>query len=98
MKSEVRKRLRKNRIIAVFVGVAAVFFCILLITQILQVRSKNAEMEARNARLDEQIAHQQNLRQDEHDQEDGDQGAAEDALPDADDGALRADPAQDEPR
>ena len=59
MKAEIRARLRRNRIIAFFVGIAIVFFCVLLITQILNVRNKNAEMEARKARLEEQLAQQQ---------------------------------------
>lgn len=59
MKSQVRAKLRKNRIIAFFVGIAVLFFCIILVTQILSLRNRNREMEARKARLEEQLQLQQ---------------------------------------
>ena len=46
--------------------------------------------------LDDALAQQQDLRQCEHDKENGDHGAAAKALADADDGALGADLPQDE--
>ena len=58
MKARVRAKLRKNRIIAFFVGIVAVFFCIILVTQILEVRSKNQELSVRSERLDQQIEEQ----------------------------------------
>ena len=59
MKAQVRARLLRNRFIAFLLGIAAVSICIVLITQIVQVREKNAEMEARKIRLEEQIALQE---------------------------------------
>ena len=64
MKAKVRAKLRKNRIIALFVGVIAVFFCIVLITQIKDVRARNRELEVRQERLEQQIK-EQDRRQDE---------------------------------
>lgn len=55
MKSRVRRKLRKNRIVAFMVGIAVIFICIIMVTQILSLRRKNAELEARKARLEEQI-------------------------------------------
>lgn len=55
MNRQVRAKLRKNRIIAIFVAAVAVFFCVLMIREILSTRQGNAEKEARKARLDEQI-------------------------------------------
>jgi len=55
MRAKVRARLLKNRIIAFFVGIVAVFFCIVLITQIINVRNQNKELEARSERLKEQV-------------------------------------------
>ena len=55
MNRQVRARLRKNRIIAVFISAVVVFFCIVMISEILNSRKSNEEKEARKARLDEQI-------------------------------------------
>ena len=55
MNRQVRARLRKNWIIAIFVGAVVLFFCGLLISEILNFRKSNAEKEARKARLDEQV-------------------------------------------
>ena len=55
MNRQVKAKLRKNRIIAIFVGAAVLFFCIIMISQILNSRKLNEEKEARKARLDEQI-------------------------------------------
>ena len=59
MGSAIRTRLKRNRIIALLVGVAVVFVCIILITQILSVRRKNQELAARKERLEAQIAEQE---------------------------------------
>ena len=66
MRARIRRRLRRNRIIAFFVGIVAVFFCIVLITQILEVRGRNQELSVRLERLDQQIE-EQNHRQEELD-------------------------------
>ena len=59
MNRNVRKRLIRNRIIAVFVGAIIVFFCVLMINGIADSRKSNEEKEARKARLEEQIALQE---------------------------------------
>ena len=59
MGSGFKARLKRNRIIALLVGIAVVFVCIMLITQILSVHRKNQELEARSNRLDIQIAEQE---------------------------------------
>ena len=59
MKTGFRARLKRNRIIALLVGIAVIFVCIMLITQILSVRRKNQELEARRDRLNERIAEQE---------------------------------------
>lgn len=69
MKKIVRAKLRKNRIIALFIGTAAVFFCIILITQILDVKAKNRELSARSERLDRQIEEQLQRREELEDDE-----------------------------
>lgn len=60
MKSRVRAKLRKNRIIAVCVGIAALAFCVIMFTQILSMNSSNKELEKRRDRLTEQLAFQKN--------------------------------------
>ena len=59
MRTGFRARLRRNRIIALLIGIAVIFVCIMLITQILSVRRKNQELEARRDRLNERIAEQE---------------------------------------
>lgn len=66
MKSRIKAKLRKNRIIAFFVCVIAVFFCIVLVTQILDVREQNQDLKMRSERLDQQIE-EQKMRQEELD-------------------------------
>ena len=69
MRSEVKKRLRRNRIIAMIIGAAVIIFCILMIGQIISSRNSNKEQEARKARLDEQIAMQEERRAELDDEE-----------------------------
>ena len=69
MKSRLKAKLRKNRIIAFFVGIVAVFFCIILITQIADVRSRNEELEVRKDRLQQQIAEQERRQAELEDEE-----------------------------
>lgn len=52
----VRRKLRKNRILAVFIGIAVVIFCVISLTQIFRVRSRNEDMEKRRDRLREQLS------------------------------------------
>ena len=59
MRTGFRAKLKRNRIIALLVGIAVIFVCIMLITQILSVRRKNRELEARRDRLKERIAEQE---------------------------------------
>jgi len=65
----VRARLRRNWIIAAFVGAAVVFFCVLMLTQIMSSQKNNAEKEARKARLEEQIELEEQRRSELDDEE-----------------------------
>ena len=58
MNSRAKAKLRKNWIIAIFIGAAVIFFCILIAGQIINSRNNNKDQEARKKRLDEQIAMQ----------------------------------------
>ena len=68
MKSGIRARLKKNRIIAICIAIVAIGFCILMLAQILNLRKKSADLEARNTRLEEQL-NEQKKRQEELDGE-----------------------------
>lgn len=65
----VKARIRKNWIIAVFVGAAVVFFCGLMVSQIMSSINNNAEKEARKARLEEQIELEEQRRSELDDEE-----------------------------
>ena len=69
MKSKAGNRLKKNRIIAVFIGAVVIFFCILMVGQIITSRNNNKDQEARKARLDEQISMQEERRAELDDEE-----------------------------
>ena len=69
MRSVVKAKLRKNRIIAFFVGMAAVFSCIILLTQIMDTKAKNQDLAARSKRLDMQIEEQHNRQEELRDNE-----------------------------
>ena len=45
MRAEVKKRLRRNRIIAMIIGAAVIIFCILMIGQIISSRNSNKEQD-----------------------------------------------------
>jgi len=65
----VRARIRRNWIIAIFVGVAVVFFCVLMLSQIMSSINNNKEKEARKARLEEQIELEEQRRSELDDEE-----------------------------
>ena len=69
MNSRAKARLRKNWIIAVFIGAAVIFFCVLMAEQIMNSRNSNRDQEARKARLDELIAMQEERRAELDDEE-----------------------------
>ena len=69
MRSKVKARLRRNRIIAIFIGAAVIFFCVLMAGQIINSRNNNRDQEARKKRLDEQIAMQEERRAELDDEE-----------------------------
>ena len=57
--SRVKAKLRRNRIIALFIGAAVIFFCVLMAGQIISSNKSNKDQEARRARLEELIAAQE---------------------------------------
>ena len=65
----VRARIKRNWIIAFFVGTAVVFFCGLMLSQIIGSINNNAEKEARKARLEEQIELEEQRRSELDDEE-----------------------------
>lgn len=69
MNSKAKAKLRKNWIIAVIIGAAVLLFCILMAGQIINSRNNNKDQEARKARLDEQIAMQEERRAELDDEE-----------------------------
>ena len=65
----VRARIRRNWIIAIFVGAAVLFFCGLMVSQIMSSLNNNADKEARKARLEEQIELEEQRRSELDDEE-----------------------------
>ena len=59
MRSKVRAKLRKNRIIALIIGIVVVVFCAIMLIQIFSLRAQNRDMEARKQRLAEQLREQE---------------------------------------
>ncbi|MBQ9031078.1 MAG: septum formation initiator family protein [Parasporobacterium sp.] len=57
--SRVKAKLRRNRIIALFIGAAVIFFCVLMAGQIISSNKSNKDQEARRARLEELIEAQE---------------------------------------
>ena len=55
---EFKAKLKRNRIVALLVGIAVIFVCIMLATEIISVRKKNSELEDRKDRLNSQIEEQ----------------------------------------
>ena len=64
-----RDRIRRNWIIAIFVGAAVIFFCGLMLSQIMSSINNNADKEARKARLEEQIELEEQRRSELDDEE-----------------------------
>ena len=64
-----KARVKRNWIIALFVGAAVAFFCFLMLRQIMSSINNNAEKQARKARLEEQIELEEQRRSELDDEE-----------------------------
>lgn len=69
MRTKLKAKLRRNRIIAIFVGAIVVFFCIIMVSEILNSKKNIKEKEARKERLEEQIVQQQQRQAELEDEE-----------------------------
>lgn len=56
--------------LAVIVGIAVIFFCAIMLVQIIQLHNQNQDLEARRARLEEQLKVQEERQAELDDDED----------------------------
>lgn len=68
-RSEARAQLKRNRMIAVIVGIAVICLGSIMAIRILSLHAQNQELEARKARLDEQILAQEQRQEELDDDE-----------------------------